>query len=241
MSLERTHAKFGETHLALVAAMSDADPGVRSRAFDELFRLYWPPVYAYLRWKGLNKDLAAETTEAFFVERVWDKRLFEQFDPERGRLRTLMLRWLEHFCVDAARRETTRRTIRGERHGAMDEARLESIGSADHADPEQAFFREWCASLVRGAAERTAEHFRESGKEGHWRLFAAVHLPPLGASAVRRTQSEVAAELRIRNPGSVLQVVSEHMMKELEIGVRASVGPGTDVAEELALIRAGMG
>lgn len=240
MSLERTHAKFSETHLALVASASDADPVVRSRALDQLISLYWPPVYGYLVRKGMNRVLAAETTEDFFVDRVMGKKFFEQFDPQRGRLRTLMLHWLDNYCIDAARRESTRRVIRGERHKSMDDGRLESIASAGHADPLQAFNREWSASLLRVAAERTAAHFRDSGKEGHWRLFAAVHLPTLGASAVRRTQAEVAAEMGIRSPGSVLQVVSEHMMKELEIAVRASVGSGADLAEELALVRAGM-
>ncbi len=61
--------EFATTHWSLVVA---AKPGEASqtrarKAFEELCRVYWYPLYAFVRYRGYSSDDAQDLTQSFFA------------------------------------------------------------------------------------------------------------------------------------------------------------------------------
>ncbi len=76
MSLEKTGTPFRTTCWSAVARARSGDDAARKAALGELIEAYWPPVYAYLRARGMKREAAAELTQAFFADVVLARGLF---------------------------------------------------------------------------------------------------------------------------------------------------------------------
>lgn len=72
--------------------------------WDPLVRLYWKPLYFYLRRKGLDNETAKDVVQDFIASLI-ERRAIEKADPARGRFRTFLLTALDHFLTDRRRRE----------------------------------------------------------------------------------------------------------------------------------------
>jgi RNA polymerase sigma factor (sigma-70 family) len=72
--------------------------------WDPLVRLYWKPLYFYLRRKGLDNEAAKDVVQDFIASLI-ERRSIEKADPARGRFRTFLLTALDHFLADRKRRE----------------------------------------------------------------------------------------------------------------------------------------
>ncbi len=170
MSLTQTHAKFEETSYTLIGALQNEDQAEHAAA--EITRLYWPPVYAYLRHTGKDRDQSAEITQAFFYDKILRLKLFERADPSEGRVRNLILTSLKNYLIDRHRKELVR--------GKDRLIPLESIVAEDHAvdasimnqDPLQAFDQRWATAQLEESMRRCESHFRSSGRDRHWDAFA---------------------------------------------------------------------
>ena len=67
-----------------------ANPTSDSRAsLAALCKAYWPPIYAFIRRNGYDRDHAEDLTQAFFVTML-EKNYLAQADRERG--------GFVHFC-----------------------------------------------------------------------------------------------------------------------------------------------
>ncbi|MBI2931520.1 MAG: sigma-70 family RNA polymerase sigma factor [Planctomycetes bacterium] len=68
-------------------------------ALDALFRLYWKPIYFYVRRRGASVEDAKELTQGFFAEllRRDSLRLVEK---DKGKFRTFLLTFLERFLIN---------------------------------------------------------------------------------------------------------------------------------------------
>src|SRR3954451_17104037 len=81
---------FGETAWSVVLAAGNASEPRASQALAELCRIYWPPVYGYLRRRGYKRDDAQDLTQSFFQHIVEDETL-RRATPDRGRFRSFLL------------------------------------------------------------------------------------------------------------------------------------------------------
>src|SRR5260370_13315294 len=61
--------------------------------------MYWPPIYAYLRQRGFNRDDAQDLTQIFFQRTVQDETL-RRASPARGRFRSFLLGALTRCLAD---------------------------------------------------------------------------------------------------------------------------------------------
>jgi len=73
--------------------------------WDPLVRLYWKPLYFYLRRKGLDNEAAKDVVQDFIASLI-ERRAIEKADPARGRFRTFLLAALDHFLTDRKRKES---------------------------------------------------------------------------------------------------------------------------------------
>lgn len=70
-----------------------------SLALSELCKIYWYPLYAFVRRKGHSADDAADLTQAFFA-RLLEKRDLDAVDPKFGRFQSWMLASMTHFLAN---------------------------------------------------------------------------------------------------------------------------------------------
>src|SRR5437763_17015292 len=83
-------ARFGETAWSVVLAAGNISESHAREALAELCQMYWPPIYAYLRQRGFNRDDAQDLAQIFFQRTVQDETL-RRAAPARGRFRSLLL------------------------------------------------------------------------------------------------------------------------------------------------------
>src|SRR4051812_24766645 len=103
---ERSHISgFHSTRWSLVAKAASVDPEARRNALNDLFNIYRPALLCHLtRACRLESDAAEEILQGFIVEKVLERDLFATADPAKGKLRSLMLKSLQHYLVDRLRR-----------------------------------------------------------------------------------------------------------------------------------------
>ena len=97
--------RFFTTDWSQVFGARTEDEDRRRRVLGDLARQYWRPVYCYLRKRGHNNELAKDLTQDFFTGPVLSKELFQIADPNKGRLRTLLLGALGHLVASHFRKK----------------------------------------------------------------------------------------------------------------------------------------
>src|SRR5690349_8200649 len=81
--------EFPTTHWTLV--MQVREGGTASQAaLEDLCRLYWYPIYAFLRRRGHGQHDAEDFTQGFFAKLLRNES-FDAADSGKGRLRTFLL------------------------------------------------------------------------------------------------------------------------------------------------------
>lgn len=168
----------------LVRAKSD-DSAVRDRAFAQLARVYYVPIYKHLRLKWQKPpEQAEELTQHFFVQAL-EREMFSSYDPSKARFRTFVRVCIDRVVMnyDAARRAHKRGGHM--RFADVDTREAEAeIAAIDTAtlDVETAFEREWARSLLSLACERLQQSLTEAGKTRQWDVFSRYDLNDESAS-----------------------------------------------------------
>ena len=91
--------RFQETAWSIVLAAGNASEPRARQALAELCRIYWPPIYGFLRRRGYNRDDAQDLTQTFFEHMLQDETL-RRASPERGRFRSFLLGALDRVIAD---------------------------------------------------------------------------------------------------------------------------------------------
>jgi RNA polymerase sigma factor (sigma-70 family) len=190
---------FPSTRHSLLAEARSGDAAAREVALDALGRLYWRPVYKYLRvrWSASAAD-AEDLTQEFFADAL-RRDLFASYDPAKARFRTFL-----RVCLDRLASNSRRSASAAKRGGQartlslgfdVAEAELERCGAHAAADPDDYFRREWVRSLFALAVDDLRERCRETGREAHFAVFERYDVE--GADGARPTYQAVADECAI--------------------------------------------
>ena len=140
------------------------------QALGELCRIYWYPLYAYVRRQGKTKEDAEDLVQGFFA-RFLEKNYLEGLAAERGRFRAFLLAALKHFLANAHDRAQAQKRGGGTELIPLDwqdaDARYH-LDPPDPASPDRAFDRRWALALLERVVTRLRD---ECAAEGKARLF----------------------------------------------------------------------
>ena len=87
--------------VVLVSAQSRA-PGYKE-AFADLCKIYWHPLYGFIRHRGYSPEDAEDLVQGFFLHLVEHKTL-SRADRSKGKFRSFLLLLLQNFLSDEAKR-----------------------------------------------------------------------------------------------------------------------------------------
>ncbi len=116
--------QFPATRWSVVLAASGGGGEARA-ALEEICRLYWFPLYAFARQRGLSAEDAEDQTQEFLTA-VATGELLGKAAPDRGKLRTYLLSAFQRDLIDAHRRATSRK-----RGGGVSLVSLDSLAAED--------------------------------------------------------------------------------------------------------------
>src|SRR3981081_4110464 len=82
--------RFRTTHWSAVLLSARSQmPGSRT-ALAELCRLYWYPLYAFVRRRGYNAEAAQDLTQGFFFS-LLERKSLQKVAPQKGKFRSFLL------------------------------------------------------------------------------------------------------------------------------------------------------
>ena len=152
---------------------SDAQP-----ALEQLCRTYWYPLYAHVRRRGYSREDAEDLTQAFFTRLLTHESL-SMADSSRGRFRSLLLRSLQNFLINAAERTNARKRGGEVNFISWDDWMREAPSQLSmppqglqSLPPERIFDFNWATTVVEHALQRLREECESKGKL--W-LFQALN------------------------------------------------------------------
>jgi RNA polymerase sigma-70 factor (ECF subfamily) len=146
-----SHASFFATRWSVVlAAGGPQADGRRQRALEELARIYWFPLYAYVRRQGHSPHAAEDLTQEFF-SRLVEKHGLRHVDQSKGKFRSFLLASIKHFLVNEYDKSRAQKRGGPKRILALDafdaEARY-AIEPTDDMTAERLFEQRWAWAVL---------------------------------------------------------------------------------------------
>ena len=159
-------AWFQTTHWSVVLAADGTEATQATEALEKLCRVYWYPLYTYLRRRGCDVHDAQDLTQGFFVH-LLERRALSRVERSKGRFRSFLLASLNYFLADehararALKRGGGREILSLDAQQAEERYRLEPI---DERSPELIFEHRWAMALLDQVLARLAREFADAGK-----------------------------------------------------------------------------
>jgi RNA polymerase sigma-70 factor (ECF subfamily) len=191
-NVQNAAVAFATTHWSMVLVAQGESPAA-DEALEKLCRIYWWPLYGFVRREGHTPEEAQDITQSFFAL-LLERRDLDAVRREKGRLRSYLLTSLKNFLGNAHRRAM--RVKRGEGQPLVP---LETLLAREHADLEPAhtlsadriYERCWALTLLQQVLAQLEEEYRVAGKAA---LFERLE-QMLGDEPDRCSQAEIAQEL----------------------------------------------
>jgi RNA polymerase sigma factor (sigma-70 family) len=200
---------FAATRWSIVLTAGDVRAGTAARrAMDELARLYWFPLYAFLRRKGHPPAESEDLVQGFFT-RLLEKDALAAADRSRGKFRSFLLASLTNYLANE--RDKARTQKRGGRSTILpiDTLDAESRYAAEPADtmtPDRVFERRWALAVLDQVLSRLRDEYARRGQAA---TFAALEHVLTGAE--KAGHARIAAHLGISE--SAAKVAAHRLRK----------------------------
>jgi len=195
---------FPPTRWSVVLAATQQPAPEADAALESICRVYWYPLYAFVRRSGQSPHDAQDLTQEFFRQ-LLEKRWLAAADREKGRLRTFLVTALKHFMAKEWRRASAHKRGGGQSHVPMDTAFAESRYAAESAIPlsaEAVFDQQWALTLLDLTTQRLEAEFVAASKAPEFEILKGCLVAARGtidyaSVAARLGVSEGAAQVAV--------------------------------------------
>ena len=161
-------SQFVTTHWSVVLRAARGEDAQAEEALARLCRVYWYPLYSFIRRQGHRPPDAEDLTQEFFA-RLLERRFLAAIQPERGKFRSFLLMALKRFLAKEWERAHALKRGGAAHVLAIDvvgaETRFEAEATHD-LPPDLAFDRQWASTLLEQAMARLREEYADSGRGG---------------------------------------------------------------------------
>ncbi|MEY2604689.1 MAG: hypothetical protein QOH31_2484 [Verrucomicrobiota bacterium] len=189
--------RFRTTHWSVVLLSAQTQVPGSQTALADLCRLYWYPLYVFVRRRGYSAEDAQDLTQGFFLS-LLERKSLRQVGPEKGKFRSFLLASLKNYLSDAFDRENSMK-----RGGQIEFVTLDfetgeeryREDAADSLTAEKVFDARWAMTLLEHAIGRLRQEYASQGKTA---IIDAL-LPFLDPTNSKKLPSyeEVADQLQV--------------------------------------------
>ncbi len=229
---------FPTTDWGLLKSLRGDDTALRLAGLNLLAGRYWPPVYGFLRRSGHDDAAAKELTQAFFA--AWlESDGFAKADPDRGRLRSLMLTSLKRFVSNVRRAENVqrRKPVQGlvSLNALMESEEHRFEPQDEGLTPDKVFDRRWAVGVVTRVHKRLEAECEATGKREHYDIFKRRIIDPILHGAEETSLAELGMRhgLTEKQAGNCLMTAKRAYRRLMEEEVRLYAETEAEVAEEI--------
>lgn len=206
----KVSAQFTTTHWSVVLAAGHDGTSASARgALEQLCRIYWFPLYAYVRRRGYGHEDAQDLTQAFLLQ-LLERQSLARVDRNKGRFRSFLLAALNYFLADERSRASARKRGGGQPIFSLDAQTAEQryrLEPVDLLSPDKVFERQWALALLDQVLGRLEQEYRLAGKAA---VFQRVH-GFLVARTAEESYADAAADLGMT--GEAVRKVVKHAGK----------------------------
>lgn len=237
----RTHdAAFFTTRWSVVLAAQGNASRDAFQSLEALCQQYWPPLYAYVRRRGLSPHDAEDLTQAFFA-RLLEKEWVTAARQERGRFRAFLLMALRHFMANEWDRSQARKRGGGCEFISLNTEIAERAYIAHPASSpaESLYEKRWALTLLETVMHRLKSEHEAVGKLAEYEVLK----PCLTADRGEIQYEDIATMLRVE-PVSARSAVHRLRKRFREIfrsEIAGTVANPADVDAEMRAVIAALG
>src|SRR5438552_13632824 len=151
---------FTTTRWSVVLEAQGESPAAHE-ALEKLCRMYWRPIYSFIRRQGIRREEAEDITQGFFAQ-LLERRSFSAVRKEKGRLRSFLLGGLKYFLADEQRRAMAIKRGSGLRPIPLEELRADEgieMEPADPVTPEMIYERRWALTVLEQVLSRLKDEY----------------------------------------------------------------------------------
>jgi DNA-directed RNA polymerase specialized sigma24 family protein len=227
--------RFHTTHwsVVLLSAQSQA-PGSKA-ALGELCRIYWYPIYAFVRRRGSNPDDAQDLTQGFFLHML-DHKALRQVSPVKGKFRSFLVASLQNYLSDEA--DSARCLKRGgntefvplDLKSAEDHYRLAPL---DFLTADKVFDARWAMTLMDEAMCRLGEEYDAQGKASMFETLKPFIDPINSKAALSYEQVAKALQVGLGSVKKFIYRLRRRYAAVLREEVARTVSDPAEVDEEI--------
>lgn len=200
------------------------------RALNELCRIYWYPLYCYIRRDGNGREDAEDLVQGYFHAMI-EKKIFSKADSAIGKLRQFLLGTLKDFLIDKKRHKHALK-----RGGAIEFVPIETTDAevryshepVDLESPDQLYDRRWALMILERPVVIVGERWRLL-KKGE--IFSKL-TPYLQEERLDAADSErIAGELGMS--ANNLRVIRTRLRVELREALKAEIAQTVNSEEQI--------
>jgi RNA polymerase sigma factor (sigma-70 family) len=191
---EQGGAAFTTTHWSVVLEAQGESPAAQE-ALEKLCRIYWRPIYSFVRRQGIRPEEAEDVTQGFFAQ-LLERRSLNAVRKEKGRLRSYLLGALKYFLADEQRRAMAIKRGKGQRLIPLEGLRADERIEVEPADPvtaETIYERRWASTVLEHVLSRLKDEYHAAGNAVLFDSLKELLPDEPGAPS----QAEIAARLGI--------------------------------------------
>ncbi|MEO6569441.1 MAG: sigma-70 family RNA polymerase sigma factor [Opitutaceae bacterium] len=224
----RDGARFPTTQWSMIVTVANRGPDARS-ALEKLCRIYWFPLYTYVRRRGNDHAAAEDLTQEFF-RLLLDSDRLGRATPERGRFRGYLVANMRSFLAHDWEKSRARKRGGDFTFFALDAQRADERFQNEPIDPgltpEQAFDRAWALQMMDRVLGAIGAEFASKGREDFFlRLRTLVWGDSDGAS-----HESIAAEFGMT--AGAVRIAVHRLRQKVREQLRVEVGATLVDAEE---------
>jgi len=216
--------EFDTTSWSLIRAVGDV------QAFDTFIRIYWKPLYFFVRQHGADNETAKDIVQEFLTSML-ERGSLTKADPARGRFRTFLLAALTNFMKD--RLKAAARQKRGGDQTILsldfaDGEREYVLEVASGEKPETVLNRTWARTLWKQALTEL------KGEPSHLQAFQ-LYLADEGYEGISKKTGLTAAAAKMavhRMKGQLRDIVQHYILQTVQDEDELK----TEIAEFMSLL-----
>ncbi len=183
---------FVTTHWSVVLA-AQGESAAADEALDQLCRIYWRPLYAFVRRQDWGHEEAQDLTQGFFAH-LLKRRDLDAVRREKGRLRSYLLVALKHFLADERRSVMAVKRGEGRRLIPLDDLMARAgvdLELANTLTADLIYERRWALTVMEQVFARLETKYQAIGKTELFDRFKRL----LADEPDRTSQVEIAGAL----------------------------------------------